>query len=199
MLIDWLEVCGEAPRGALSSAPAPAAAPPASERPRSPSQPPQTYTFPGAVRALLATSPSIQPPREFPSPTGLHPQEEAAIGRGWQDAAKMGYALADLTALSEYVNAGGIERRSAPRQWLCQNLCTTLLDAEQWRKSGRPLLRDAPRAKAVRSDQLTSSKTQVVREIKGIEGLRQIGINVFPGAVDHVAESESDRGNDKPF
>lgn len=50
-----------------------------------------------------------------------------------------------------------------------------------------------------RQDQLTTSKTATTREIKGVEGLRAIGINVPPGAVDHGPATESDRGNDKPF
>jgi phosphoribosylamine--glycine ligase len=44
-----------------------------------------------------------------------------------------------------------------------------------------------------------TSKTATTREIRGVDGLRQIGINVPPGTIEHEPASESDRGNDKPF
>ena len=139
----------------------------------------------------------LRTPRASLTPCGLPPAEERALASSFAEAQTMGYQPSDVEALADWVNAGKISMRASPRMWLCQNLCTALADAEAWRKSGRegPGKGRAP----PRQDQLTTSKTQVTREIRGVEGLRAIGINVPEGAIEHGPASESDGGNDKPF
>jgi hypothetical protein len=94
----------------------------------------------------------------------------------------------------EYFDAVSPFRESNIGRWLGMSLeqasqAPPLFGAQTW-----PTPRAPPR-----QDQLTTSKTATTREIRGVDGLRQIGINVPPGAIEHEPASESDRGNDKPF
>ncbi len=95
-------------------------------------------TLAEAWKALCKACPALRPAKEWASPTGLNPSEEGALGRQWVEAQRTGYKPADIVALADWVKAGFIAMRSSPREYLCRNLCTALVDAETWRADGMP-------------------------------------------------------------
>lgn len=95
-------------------------------------------TLADSWKRLSSAATCLKPPRESLTPCGLPPAEERALAASFAEAQTMGYQPSDVEALADWINAGHIAMRSSPRQWICQNLCTALADAEAWRKAGSP-------------------------------------------------------------
>lgn len=93
-----------------------------------------------AWQALVAKVPSLAPPRAYATATGLNPNEEGPLSRGYEASRSAGYKASDIVALEDWITEGGLRTRTSPREYLCRNLCTALDDAQKWREAGKPPL-----------------------------------------------------------
>ena len=92
-----------------------------------------------AWNQLVAAYPALKPAKVLLTPSGLAPSEERKLASSWNDCAK-DWALADIPALAEFLNAGQLHFiTSNLANYLVSNLDAVLLRAEKWRKDGRPV------------------------------------------------------------
>lgn len=121
-------------------------------------------------RALVSEVPSLAPPKAYATTTGLNPNEEGPLSRGYNDSRGAGYRAADIVGLADWIKAGGLRSRASPREYICRNLCTCLDDAQKWRDAGKLAIgKDEKISKRVG----TTSDTTEVRIYTG-EELREV-------------------------